>query len=118
MWAPIERVAGDVGLYQQGPDGGPTVRVRIQILKQTDVGLDLSLGARFKEFGFFKKKTGSSNGEFEYLLALGKSFGRFDTMLNGVIGFEAGGPGSDVEGKAFVGYRILPSTSDRKFVPD
>src|SRR5882724_3410108 len=44
MWAPIERVAGDVGLYQQGPDGGPTVRVRIQILKQTDVGLDLSLG--------------------------------------------------------------------------
>ena len=109
LWAPISRVAGDVGLYQQGPDGGPTVRVRFHLLKQSDVGLDLSIGARFKEFGFFKKQAGSPNGEFEYLLALGKSFGHFDAIINGVIGFEAGGPGSDLEGKAFFGYRFQPS---------
>ena len=109
MWAPIDRIAGDVGLYQQGPDSGPAVRLRIQVLKQADVGLDLAVGARFKEFGFFKKQNESPNGEFEFLLALGKSFGRFDAMLNGVIGFEAGGPGSDLEGKAFVGYRFLPN---------
>ena len=30
-------------------------------------------------------------------------------MLNSVIGFEAGGPGADIEGKAFAGYRILPN---------
>jgi hypothetical protein len=110
LWAPIDRVAGDVGIYLQGADSGPTVRVRIQILKQADVGLDLAVGARFKEFGFFKKQNSASpNGEFEYLLALGRSFGLFDVMLNGVIGFEAGGPGSDFEGKAFMGYRFLPS---------
>ena len=110
MWAPIDRVAGDVGLYLQGPDGGPTVRLRFQILKQADVGLDLAVGARFKEFGFFSKQNADSpNGEFEYLLALGKSFGQFDAMLNGVIGFEAGGPGSDIEAKAFFGYRFLPN---------
>lgn len=109
LWSPIDRVAGDVGLYLQGPDSGPTVRVRIQILKQRDVGLDLAVGARFKEFGFFKKENGDSpNGEFEYLLALGRTFGRIDAMLNAVIGFEAGGPGSDLEGKAFLGYRFLP----------
>src|SRR5882724_8577865 len=39
MWAPIDRIVGDVGLYQQGPDSGPTVRLRIQVLKQADVGL-------------------------------------------------------------------------------
>jgi hypothetical protein len=108
LWAPFNRVAGDVGLYQQGPDSGPTVRLRFQLLKQSDVGLDLAIGARFKKFGFFKKQTGSPNGEFEYLIALGKSFGHFDAMLNGVVGFEAGGPGSDIEGKAFLGYRIIP----------
>ena len=108
LWAPIDRVAGDVGLYLQGPDGGPTVRVRFQILKQADVGVDLAVGARFKEFGFFKKETGTPNGEFEYLLAVGRSFGAIDVMLNAVIGFEAGGPGSDLEGKAFVGYRFAP----------
>jgi hypothetical protein len=108
LWAPFDRIAGDVGLYLQGPDSGPTVRVRVQILKQRDVGLDLAIGARFKELGFFKKEDGGTpNGEFEYLLALGKSFGRLDAMLDGVIGFEAGGPGSDLEGKAFVGYRVL-----------
>jgi hypothetical protein len=109
MWAPIDRVAGDVGLYLQGPDGGPTVRLRFQILKQADVGFDLAVGARFKEFGFFKKEQDTPNGEFEYLLAAGSSFGRFDAMLNAVIGFEAGGPGSDIEGKAFFGYRFLPN---------
>ncbi|HEY4882082.1 MAG TPA: hypothetical protein VII08_00465 [Myxococcales bacterium] len=110
LWAPIDRIAGDVGIYLQGPDSGPTVRVRIQVLKQADVGLDLAVGARFKEFGFFKKQSsGSPNGEFEFLLAAGRSFGRFETMLNTVIGFEAGGPGSDIEGKAFAGYRISPS---------
>jgi hypothetical protein len=109
MWAPIDRVAGDVGLYLQGPDGGPTVRLRVQLLKQADVGLDLAMGARFKEFGFFKKESATPNGEFEYLLAAGKSFGRFDAMLNAVIGFEAGGPGSDIEGKSFLGYRFLPN---------
>ena len=109
LWAPIDRVAGDVGLYQQGPDGGPTVRLRIQVLKQASAGLDLSIGARFKEFGFFKKQEGSPNGEFEYLLALGRSFGGFDAIINGVVGFEAGGPGSDLEGKAFFGYRFLPN---------
>ncbi len=107
LWAPIDRVAGDVGLYLQGPDTGPTVRLRFQVLKQADVGLDLSVGARFKEFGFFKKEATTPNGEFEFLLALGKSIGHWDAMVNAVIGFEAGGPGSDLEGKAFVGYRVL-----------
>jgi hypothetical protein len=94
LWAPINRVAGDVGLYLQGPDSGPTARLRVQILKQRDVGIDLAIGVRFKELGFFKKEGGGSpNGEFEYLLALGRSFGRLDVMLDGVIGFD---------------YRVLP----------
>jgi hypothetical protein len=107
LWAPISRVAADVGLYAQGADSGPTIRLRIQILKQEDLGLDLCIGARFKEFGFFKKEGGGApNGEFEYLLAVGHSFGPIDAMLDAVVGFEAGGPGSDIEGKAFVGYHL------------
>lgn len=108
LWAPFSRVALDVGLYAQGADSGPTLRLRIQILKKEDVGLDLAIGARFKKFGFFKKEGGGApNGEFEYLLAVGHSFGPIDAMLDAVIGFEAGGPGSDLEGKAFVGYHLM-----------
>ena len=107
LWAPIDRVAGDVGLYLQGADSGPTVRLRFQLLKQADAGVDVAVGGRFKKFGLFKKQEGSPNGEFEFLFALGKSIGRFDAMLNGVVGFETGGPGSDIEGKAFIGYRLF-----------
>ena len=107
MWAPISRVAGDVGMYLQGPNSGPTVRLRVQILKQSDVGIDLTVGARFKEFSFFSKANSANpTGEFEYLLAAGKSIGAFDAILNTLVGFEAGGPGSDIEAKGFFGYRI------------
>ena len=109
LWAPISRVAGDVGLYQQGAVSGPTVRVRVQVLKQADIGVDLAVGARFKELGFFKRQDGLPNGEFEYLLAVGRRLGQVDAMLNLVAGFEAGGPGSDLEGKAFLGYRFTDS---------
>jgi hypothetical protein len=109
MWAPISRLAADVGTYWQGTgDNGPTVRVRAQLLAQETAGIDLGVGARFKKAGFFKAPTdGSPNGELEFLVAAGRRIGAFDLVLNGVFGMETGGPGKDLEAKAFFGYRLL-----------
>ena len=108
LWAPIERVAADVGTYWQNSDNGPTVRLRVQLLAQQSAGIDLALGARFKKIGFFTHPTdGSPNGELEFLLALGRRIGALDLILNGVFGAETGGPGKDLEAKAYVGYRVL-----------
>lgn len=110
LWAPIARVAADVGTYWQGAGNpnGPTVRLRVQLFSQDDAGIDLGVGARFKKIGFFSSPDdGSPNGELEFLLAVGRRFGLFDLMLNGVFGMETGGPGKDLEAKAFAGYHVL-----------
>lgn len=51
-WAPIARVAGDVGAYWQDGEVGPSVRLRFQVLDQPTHGLALSVGARYKTVGF------------------------------------------------------------------
>jgi len=107
QWTPIDRFAADVSAYFQVGAQGPAARVRYQILKQWDAGIDLSGGARFKTVGFHPDQ-----GEVELLVAAGRRFGQFELVLDGVIGFETGaGAGKDGELKAFAGYRFSPSLS-------
>src|SRR5713101_3681566 len=102
QWAPVENLAGDVGMYWQVGANGPSARVRYQILSQSRAGLDLSAGARFKTVGFHPDQ-----GEVEFLLLAGRRFGNVELVLNAVFGVETGGEnGKDVEGKAFAGYRF------------
>ena len=107
LWAPFQNFSADVGTYYQNADSGPTARIKVQLLSQASAGIDLGLAARFKKVGFFTHPLdGSPNGELEFLVAGGRRFGNFDLMLNGVFGTETGGPGKDLEGKAFAGYHF------------
>ncbi len=111
LWAPIDRLAGDVGVYwQPGPNiSGPSVRVRYQILDQQHFGVDVSAGARYKFVPFVHPNTPGA-GELEFLVAAGKRMGRFELVLNGVFGIESGGGGGkDVEAKAWAGYSLSDS---------
>jgi hypothetical protein len=105
LWAPVQRFAADVGLsYWQGGSSGPSVRARFQILSQETDGLDLAVGARYKSTGFTP-----ASGEVELLVAAGRSYGRWDVILNAVYGHETGGPGQDLETKFFAGARLVES---------
>jgi hypothetical protein len=113
LWAPTDRLAGDVGVYLQGQgtgtnaDNGPQARLRFQLLRQRQAGLDLSLGVRFKKIGFYRTPNlGQPDGEYELLLLGGRRFGPIDVILNYAYGSEIGGPGKDMEGKAFVGHNL------------
>lgn len=102
QWSIFDRFAADVSAYFQIGQQGPSARVRYQILKQADYGLDLAGGVRFKTVGFHPDQ-----GEVELFVAAGRTFGRFELVLNAVIGFEtAEGGGKDGEVKAFAGYRL------------
>lgn len=109
-WTPIEHLHLDVGaFFQTGVQGGPAARVRYQILSQSRHGLDLTGGMRFKTVSFHSSGCTSciNSGEVEFITAAGKSFGKFDFVLNGVFGVETGGGGGkDLEAKAFQGYRF------------
>jgi hypothetical protein len=102
MWVPLRGLAGDVGAYYQTGSSGPSVRLRYQLLDQDRAGVNLSLGARYKSVGF----AGEGSGEVEALLALGRSWGRLDTALNLVWGWELNDPGMDAEIKLLVGWRF------------
>jgi hypothetical protein len=105
QWTIIDRLAADVSGYFQSGQSGPAARVRFQILKQWDAGLDLGVGVRFKTVGFHPDQ-----GEVEIFLAAGRRWGRFELVVDGVIGFETGeGGGKDGELKAFAGYRVSDS---------
>jgi hypothetical protein len=103
MWTPVEHLAGDVGAYFQsvGSKAGPTARVRYQFLSQAGAGVDLAGGVRYKSVGFDPDR-----GEVELLVAAGRRIGRFDLMLDTVLGFELGQGGKDLELKGFAGYRV------------
>ncbi len=113
MWAPIQNLAGDVGVYwQPGPNiSGPSVRLRYQFLSQDRFGIDLAAGARYKSVAFVHPQgTSAGVGEIEFLLAAGKRFGQFEVILNGVFGVETGGGGGkDVEAKGWAGYKFSDS---------
>jgi hypothetical protein len=110
LWTPIKNLSGDVGAFMQvNGDGGPAARIRYQFLSQSRFGLDLSAGLRFKTVSFHSSACSSCqrNGELEMLVAAGRRFGRFELMLNGVLGVETGGGGGkDLEAKGFAGYRF------------
>lgn len=107
QWTIFDRFAADVSAYFQVGQQGPAARVRYQILKQWDSGIDLSAGVRFKTVGFHPDQ-----GEVEFLVAAGRRFGQFELILDGVIGFEtAEGGGKDGEVKAFAGWRFNDSLS-------
>jgi hypothetical protein len=102
QWTPFDRFAADVSAYFQIGQQGPSARVRYQILKQADQGIDLAAGVRFKTVGFHPDQ-----GEVELILAGGRRWGRFELVVNAVVGFEtAEGGGKDGEIKAFAGYRL------------
>jgi hypothetical protein len=104
-WTPIKNLHGDVGAYFQAGAQGPSARVRYQLLNQFSHGLDLAAGVRFKTVGFHPDQ-----GEVEFLLAGGRRFGRFEVVLNGVVGVETGGEnGKDLEAKAFAGWLFSES---------
>ena len=110
LWAPIARLAGDVGAYTQvGANGGVSARARYQILSQASHGLDLSAGLRFKTVSWHAASYPRTDpsGEIEMLVAAGRRFGKFELVLNGVFGIETGGgEGKDVEAKGFAGWRF------------
>lgn len=109
-WTPVKNLSGDVGAFMQvNGDGGPSARVRYQFLSQSQFGLDLSGGLRFKTVSFHASAcpTCQRNGEMEMLVAAGRRFGKFELVLNGVFGVETGGGGGkDIEAKGFAGYRF------------
>ena len=102
MWVPFRGLAGDVGAYYQTGSSGPSARLRYQLLSQDWAGVNLALGARYKSVGF----AGEGSGEVEALLALGRSWGRLDTVINFVWGWEINDPGMDVEIKTLVAWRF------------
>jgi len=102
MWVPFRGLAGDVGAYYQTGSSGPSARLRYQLLSQDRAGVNLALGARYKSVGF----AGEGSGEVEALLALGRSWGRLDTVINFVWGWELNDPGQDAELKLLVGWRF------------
>jgi hypothetical protein len=102
QWTIFDRFAADVSAYFQVGQQGPAARVRYQILKQWDNGIDLSAGVRFKTVGFHPDQ-----GEVELIVAAGRRFGQFELVLNGVFGVEtAEGGGKDGEVKGFAGWRF------------
>jgi hypothetical protein len=102
QWTPVQNLSGDVGAYFQIGAQGPSARVRYQFLNQSQHGLDLSGGVRFKTVGFHPDQ-----GEVEFLVAAGRRFGKFELALNGVFGVETGnGSGKDIEAKGFAGWRF------------
>lgn len=106
-WTPLRHLSGDVGGYYQGgatTASGPSARLRYQFLNQSEVGLDMSAGVRFKTASFGSP---GRTGEVEMLLAAGRRIGSFDLALNGVFGVETGGGnGKDLEMKGFAGYNF------------
>jgi hypothetical protein len=107
QWTIFDRFAADVSAYFQAGQQGPAARVRYQILKQWDAGLDLSAGVRFKTVGFHPDQ-----GEVEFLMAAGRRFGQFELVLNAVFGVEtAQGGGKDGEVKGFAGWRFNESVT-------
>jgi hypothetical protein len=108
LWVPLKSFGGDVGAYYQTGQSGPSARVRYQFLSQDWAPFNLALGARYKSAGF----SGDGSGEVEALLALGRSFGRLDLVLNLVWGWEINDPGMDAEIKLLVGWRF---TDDVRF---
>lgn len=107
MWAPFQNFAGDVGIFYQGQESGPAARVRYQFLNQASMGLDMAAGLRFKTNSFHHRTGGEHNGEVEFLLLAGRTFGPVELVLNGVFGMETGGAnGKDIEVKAFAGWRF------------
>ena len=101
-WTPVANLGADVGAYFQAGAQGPAARVRYQFLNQSAHGLDMAGGIRFKTVGFHP-----DDGEVEFILAAGRRFGQFEVVLNGVFGVETGGEnGTDVEAKAFAGWRF------------
>lgn len=109
-WTPLQNLSGDVGAYTQiGAVGGFQARVRYQILSQASTGLDLAAGVRFKSISWHASAFPATdqNGEVEFLVAVGRRFGQFELVLNGVFGLETGGgEGKDIEGKAWAGWRF------------
>ncbi len=109
LWAPIDSLAGDVGVYwQPGPNiSGPSLRLRYQMLYENKSGLDVAVGARYK-FVPFVHPDAQGVGELEFLVAAGKHFGLMEVALNAVFGIETGGgDGKDIEARAFAGYHLL-----------
>ncbi len=102
MWVPFRGFGGDVGAYYQTGRSGPSGRLRYQVLSQETGPFNLTLGARYKSEGF----SGDGSGEVEALLAMGRSWGRLDVVLNFVWGWELNDPGMDAEIKALVGWRF------------
>ena len=101
-WTPVANLSADVGAYYQVGRQGPSARFRYQFLKQADFGVDLTGGVRFKTVGFHPDQ-----GEIEFIVAVGRTFGTFELALNGVFGVEtAGGGGKDMELKGFGGWRF------------
>jgi hypothetical protein len=109
-WTPIANLSGDVGAYTQvGASGGLSARVRYQFLSQSQFGIDMSGGLRFKTVSWHASSAPQtdSNGELEMLIAAGRRFGQFELALNGVFGVETGGGGGkDIEAKGFAGWRF------------
>lgn len=81
VWGPIAATVG--ALYTTKKEFAPTVGVRVQALNQEHHFIDLSIGGYYKPEGFTELE-----GEIEFVLSVGRRFGRLSTFANLVFGQE------------------------------
>lgn len=79
VWGPIAATVGAV--YTTKQEFAPTVGVRVQALNQEHHFIDLSIGGYYKPEGFTELE-----GEIEFVLSVGRRFGRLSTFANVVFG--------------------------------
>ncbi|MGZ3457467.1 MAG: hypothetical protein ACXU86_03060 [Archangium sp.] len=92
-----------VGAELRNTDGGftPSAQAKYQFLRQSDHGVNMSAGLRYKQVGF------QANGaEAEAFVAAGKRMGQVLATANLVMGRELVNEGMDFEGHLGVGYLL------------
>lgn len=91
--------------YSSGGSFTPSASLRYQLLNQDAHGVNLAALLRYKSVGLVP-----SAAEVEASLNVGRSFGRFDLMADGVFGKGLrGDTGADVEGKLSAGWNATSS---------
>ena len=99
LYAGSGRSAFGFQAYEESGTPQPSVMMRYQLLSQYAHGVDLAMQARYKKVGF-----ANDGGEVEASVNVGRHWGGLDAVLDAVYGHETDSAGSDLEGKASVGW--------------
>jgi hypothetical protein len=94
-----------LGAELRNTEGGftPSAQAKYQFLRQSEHGVNMSAGLRYKQVGF---QSNDSGGEAEAFLAAGKRMGQVLATANLVVGRELKDAGMDIEGHLGLGYLL------------